>query len=97
MAEVKDKIITVESLKALHDYNQSAYMPIDTTAEDIGVYTKEQVYNKEEVYTKEEVYNKEQVYTKEEVDAAIRAAIESITNSGSDTDPDNGSDAGSET
>lgn len=70
MAEVKDKIITVESLKALHDYNQSAYMPIDTTAEDIGVYTKEQVY------------------TKEEVDAAIKAAIEAITNSGSEPEPE---------
>lgn len=70
MAEVKDKIITVESLKALHDYNQGAYMPIDTTAEDIGVYTKEQVY------------------TKEEVDAAIKAAIEAITNSGSEPEPE---------
>lgn len=70
MAEVKDKIITVESLKALHDYNQGAYMPIDTTAEDIGAYTKEQVY------------------TKEEVDAAIKAAIEAITNSGSEPEPE---------
>ena len=70
MAEVKDKIITVESLKALHDYNQGAYMPIDTTAEDIGVYTKEQVY------------------TKDEVDAAIKAAIEAITNSGSEPEPE---------
>lgn len=25
MAEVKDKVITAESLKALHDYNQKAY------------------------------------------------------------------------
>lgn len=88
MAEVKDKIITVESLKALHDYNQSAYMPIDTTAEDIGVYTKEQVYAKEEVYSKDEVYAKGQVYTKEEVDAAIKAAIEAITNSGSEPEPE---------
>ena len=70
MAEVKDKIITVESLKALHDYNQGAYMPINTTAEDIGVYTKEQVY------------------TKDEVDAAIKAAIEAITNSGSEPEPE---------
>lgn len=70
MAEVEDKIITVESLKALHDYNQGAYMPINTTAEDIGVYTKEQVY------------------TKDEVDAAIKAAIEAITNSGSEPEPE---------
>ena len=70
MAEVKDKIITVESLKALHDYNQGAYMSINTTAEDIGVYTKEQVY------------------TKDEVDAAIKAAIEAITNSGSEPEPE---------
>lgn len=26
MAEVKDKVITAESLKALHDYNQKAYI-----------------------------------------------------------------------
>ena len=26
MAEVKDKAITVESLKALHDYNKEAYV-----------------------------------------------------------------------
>lgn len=26
MAEIKDKVITVESLKALHDYNKDAYM-----------------------------------------------------------------------
>ena len=25
MAEVKDKVVTAESLKALHDYNQKAY------------------------------------------------------------------------
>lgn len=28
MAEVKDKVVTVESLKALHDYNQTVYMPM---------------------------------------------------------------------
>lgn len=26
MAEIKDKVVTVESLKALHDYNQDAYV-----------------------------------------------------------------------
>lgn len=28
MAEVKDKVVTAESLKALHDYNQTVYMPM---------------------------------------------------------------------
>ena len=27
MAEVKDKIVTVESLSAVHEYNKEAYMP----------------------------------------------------------------------
>lgn len=27
MAEIKDKLITTESLKALHDYNELTYMP----------------------------------------------------------------------
>lgn len=26
MAEVKDKVVTAESLKALHDYNKNTYM-----------------------------------------------------------------------
>lgn len=66
MAEIKDKIVSVEDLSALHEYNKTAYMPIGTTAADMGVYTKEEVY------------------TKAEVDAAIKAAIEAITNSNTD-------------
>ena len=28
MAEIKDKIVTVESLSALHEHNKNAYMPV---------------------------------------------------------------------
>ena len=28
MAEIKDKVVTVESLSALHEHNKSAYMPM---------------------------------------------------------------------
>lgn len=28
MAEIKDKVVTVESLSTLHEYNTKAYMPI---------------------------------------------------------------------
>ena len=34
MAEIKDKVVTVESLKALHDYNQTTYMI--KTAEELN-------------------------------------------------------------
>lgn len=40
MAEIKDKIVSVEDLSALHEYNKTTYMPIGTTAEDISAYTK---------------------------------------------------------
>ena len=30
MAEIKDKVVTVESLEALHDYNQKTYMPMNS-------------------------------------------------------------------
>ena len=33
MAEVKDKIVTVESLAALHEYNKNTYFSVDNTAE----------------------------------------------------------------
>ena len=72
MAEIKDKIVSVEDLSALHEYNKKSYMPIGTTAEDIGA------YDKEDVYTKAEVYSKEEIYTKAEVDELIRIAIEEI-------------------
>lgn len=34
MAEVKDKVVTVESLKAVHDYNEETYM---TKSDPTGV------------------------------------------------------------
>lgn len=34
MAEIKDKVVTVESLSALHEYNKETYMP---TWVDLGV------------------------------------------------------------
>lgn len=35
MAEIKDKVVTVESLKALHDYNKATYISAETP-EDVG-------------------------------------------------------------
>lgn len=29
MAEVKDKVVTVESLSALHEYNKASYMQVE--------------------------------------------------------------------
>ena len=37
MAEVKDKIITVESLKALHDYNEGTFLKKDGALTTIGI------------------------------------------------------------
>lgn len=42
MAEIKDKIVSVEDLSTLHEYNKTTYMPIGTIAEDIGVSTKKE-------------------------------------------------------
>ena len=33
MAEVKNKVVTVESLAALHEYNKETYFSVDNTAE----------------------------------------------------------------
>lgn len=79
MAEIKDKLVNVEDLSALHEYNKLAYMPIDATAEDIGVYTKEEVNTAIQTATTAENIG---VYTKEEVDAAIQTAIGDIMDTG---------------
>jgi hypothetical protein len=38
MAEIKDKIVTAESLSVLHDYNKKSYMPM-VDPEGIGTMT----------------------------------------------------------
>lgn len=41
MAETKDKIVTVESLSALHDYNKSVYTTEDNVTEIVENYIKD--------------------------------------------------------
>lgn len=36
MADVKDKVVTVESLKALHDYSEETYMSKILSSEQYG-------------------------------------------------------------
>lgn len=41
MAETKDKVVTAESLKALHDYNQIALKDLNDKADGIRIITDE--------------------------------------------------------
>ena len=41
MAETKDKVVTAESLKALHDYNQSALKDLNNKADGLYIIADE--------------------------------------------------------